>query len=166
MGSYLSVYRTHTSVPAEVKQAVPPIDYVPARPEEMETNKPFCEDCGDYFGWFVKPTNCNWCGAMRCRRCCPNRHLLGDKPGCATCTQTAFRLRRSQMLRSHYERVGIQQPVPAVALPPNLCGRVNVMVQGAVPVSSPSSEPYDPSVTAIALDTPVERDGVVMDNRV
>eukprot|EP00796_Vickermania_ingenoplastis_P012862 gene12862-8743_t len=143
MGNYLSI-PTHATVPPEVKAAIPPIDFLPAEESELDTETPLCEDCGQYFGWWVPPTNCCWCGARRCQRCAPQRHLLGDRPGCAECTQTAYRMRRAQMLRQHYDNVGIRQPVPAVPLPPTLARRelAHDVFEG-IPASVAGVDPAD-----------------------
>lgn len=118
MGNYFTI-ATHSAVPSDVKEAVPAIDFVPADEDQLEKGLSFCPECEENFGWFCKPVNCVWCGCMRCRRCCPNRHLLGDAPACAACTGNAYRIRRSQMLQDHYASSGVSQSVPAVALPPS-----------------------------------------------
>lgn len=140
MGNYFTI-TTHEQVPEEVKSSVAPIEFTPVTSEEMDTVTALCEDCGEYFGWWVPATNCSWCGVRRCQRCAPKRYLLGDRPGCRECTQTAFQLRRSQMLQSHYNRVGVQQPVPTIPISPSLAKRLYGSSSQAGNADTPLGEP-------------------------
>ncbi|KAG5495017.1 hypothetical protein JKF63_02069 [Porcisia hertigi] len=106
MGQSLNPLRTHEEVPDDVKAVIPPIEYTPAPEEDRPHDRDLCEDCGEYFGWFCRSTNCDWCGRQLCTRCCPNAHLLQGNPGCRACTRKAFCIRREAMLKNHLESAG------------------------------------------------------------
>ncbi|CAD2217810.1 hypothetical protein ADEAN_000529300 [Angomonas deanei] len=114
MGQSLNPLKTHEDVPEDVRDQILPIDYTPVSDDMKESGKEMCEDCGNYYGWFVYSTNCNWCGRQLCTRCCPNRYLLKDKPGCGECTRKAYQMRRNQMLKEHYRQTGMN-PKPTHA---------------------------------------------------
>ncbi|PBJ75775.1 hypothetical protein BCY84_10940 [Trypanosoma cruzi cruzi] len=102
MGQLLSFNATHEEVPEDVKEKVEPIEYTPASEENRPQGDRFCANCGEpYFYYFTPSTNCNWCGGQFCTRCCPNRHLLGGKPGCPECTRKAYLIKRKELLDDH-----------------------------------------------------------------
>lgn len=106
MGLSLGLIRTHDPVPDHVKGSIAPVPYTPAPLERRETGLTQCKLCGERFGWFSYSTNCNWCGEQLCTHCCPNRYLLGNQPGCPTCTRKAYDMRRTAMLQDHYTKAG------------------------------------------------------------
>ncbi|KAK7194750.1 hypothetical protein NESM_000395000 [Novymonas esmeraldas] len=124
MGQSLNPLRTHEEVPDAVKLAVLPVDYTPAAEENRPSDRELCEDCREYFGWFCWSTNCDWCGRQLCTRCCPDRHLLGGKPGCTACTRKAFQARRLSMLEDHLDNAGMPPP------------RQQGAMMGSAPISS------------------------------
>ncbi|KAH9578326.1 hypothetical protein LSM04_002407 [Trypanosoma melophagium] len=102
MGQLFSDTATHEPVPAEVQQRIEPITYTPAPLSERRQDDRVCEGCGEPYMWYFTPsTNCDWCGRQLCRRCCPNRYLLGGNPGCPDCTRKAFVMKRDAMLKEH-----------------------------------------------------------------
>ncbi|RNF00577.1 hypothetical protein TraAM80_07481 [Trypanosoma rangeli] len=102
MGLSFTFNATHEAVPEDVKDKVEPIDYMPAPEDERPQGDRVCANCGEpYFYYFTTSTNCNWCGRQFCTRCCPNRHLLGGKPGCPECTRKAYLMKRKELLNDH-----------------------------------------------------------------
>lgn len=87
-----------------------PLEFTLAVPEEVGEGSNECGDCGVTIGWRRSGVHCVYCGKYRCSKCCAPRKIFGDRPACGWCEGKALSIRRTQMLKDYYQRVGVEPP--------------------------------------------------------